>query len=134
MQHLKYQWRKTFVWAYDDLPILMKILKLFDLLDQEATYILSGQCKGNLFESSTFDKMRVKGGQNTIRYLNMISIICLHQTSVYGNFELKTSCLLFCSFLTLITFLIFHTEIEISRISKSDEIPQILMPRNSRIL
>ena len=71
----------------------MKILKLLDLLDQEATYILSGQCKGNLFENSTFDKMRVKGGQNTIRYLKMISTICLHQTTEYGNFELKPFCL-----------------------------------------
>ena len=101
----------------DDTPILMKIVKPFDLLDQVATYVLSGQCKGSPFKFSTFDKMRVKEGQNTIRYLNMISIICLHQTSVYGNFELKTSCLLF-SFVILITFLIFHTEIEISRISK----------------
>ena len=83
----------------DDTPILMKIVKQFDLLDQAATYFLSGQCKGNPFKFSTFDKMRVKGGQNTIRYLNMISIICLHQTSVYGNFELKTCCLLFCSLL-----------------------------------
>ena len=79
-----------------DTPILMKIVKPFDLLDQVATYFLSGQYKRNHFEFSTFDKMRVKGGQNTIRYLNMISIICLHQISVYGDFELKTSCLLFC--------------------------------------
>ena len=77
----------------------MKILKLFDLSDQVATYGLSGQCEYNPFVFSTFDKMRVKGGQDTIRYPNMISIICLHQKSVYGNFELKTCCLLFCSLL-----------------------------------
>ena len=80
----------------DDTPILMKIVKPFDLLDQVATNFFSGQYKRNHFEFSTFDKMRVKGGQNTIRYLNMISIICLHQISVYGDFDIKTSCLLFC--------------------------------------